>query len=147
MKKVVFILGAGASVPYGYPTGEELGRLIVEEIEGRLLQILNDTFQNQLVNIKKFPKELKKSLRNSIDQFLANKPNYEGFGKLAIAYFIKNFENQESKHYYIERGDWVKYFFNQFIGLNDQQIKKKDFYFITYNYDRSLELMLSERQG
>jgi NAD-dependent SIR2 family protein deacetylase len=146
MKKVVFILGAGASVPYGYPTGEELNKSIVLSLinEERLFQMLTTTFQNQTVEIKKFPQDLKRSLRNSIDQFLVNKPQYEGFGKFAITHIIKSFENDEKRHYYLDRGDWVKYFFNQFIGLNENEIRQREFQFITFNYDRSLEFLLTQ---
>lgn len=35
-KNTLFILGAGASVPYGYPTGRELRKLLISNSSDRL---------------------------------------------------------------------------------------------------------------
>jgi hypothetical protein len=42
MQNTVFILGAGASTPYGYPTGQELRDYICKEFQINLQNLIND---------------------------------------------------------------------------------------------------------
>ena len=143
--KDLFILGAGASKPYGYPLGVELRDQIIKSIQGNgdLKKALQSTFQGIDGKIKQFPDDLEQSLRFSIDQFLATRGrDYLDIGKFALAYIIKRRENEKRSHYLVE-GNWVEYFFNIYLGLDEGEILEKNYGFITYNYDRSLEFLLS----
>jgi len=44
LQNTVFILGAGASKPYGYPTGQELREYICKEFQTDLQTLINDGY-------------------------------------------------------------------------------------------------------
>ncbi len=86
-KKIVLVLGAGASKPYGYPVGEKLITYICKSLddnnskEFRELKKLG--FEDKLID--SFKSELKNSQRASIDAFLEYRPDFERIGKFIIA--------------------------------------------------------------
>lgn len=149
----LFILGAGASMPYKYPSGETLINRILHELQPK-----NPIFKEFLALgysiecIKEFCEHLSRSGRYSIDAFLEHSPKFMKIGKLAIARMLipeenhsMNFFNKQTKprdlKQPIENDDWYRYLFNQmntsFDEFNENQIA-----FITFNYDRSLEYYL-----
>lgn len=149
----VFILGAGASVPYGYPTGFELA----EGIKTFLLNFPYDpkvaskdmaevhNFFNQLVSplpkLKQFYDALLKASTYSIDKFLENRPDYLELGKLLIAYMLKKKEHEFNLFINLKEKNWYAELFNR-IDANVENISKNRISFITFNYDRSLEFFL-----
>jgi hypothetical protein len=84
-RQTVFVLGAGASYPYGFPTGEGL----VEEIirlasrERTLDAFLYNGCVDQ--DVKRFARDLSNSDAPSVDAFLEHRPDFLKIGKLAIA--------------------------------------------------------------
>jgi hypothetical protein len=106
-KKTVFVLGAGASCPYGYPSGSELRRLILYNAgsnNGGLLDSYRNFKSNDLDPSKKHTKlqqikqfiETFKGAVKSIDVFIANNPKFAPVGKYIIAFEIFRAE-QESR--------------------------------------------------
>ncbi len=96
-KRTVFVLGAGASCPYGYPSGAELRRLILYNAGSNYGGLL-DSYRNfkssdldtnkkntRLQQIKQFI-ETFKGADKSIDIFIANNPTYAPIGKYIIAF-------------------------------------------------------------
>lgn len=83
-RPTVFVLGAGASYPYGFPTGEGL----VTEIIG--LASKNRTLDAFLYNgcvdqdVKRFAVDLADSDALSVDAFLEHRPDFLKIGKLAV---------------------------------------------------------------
>lgn len=105
--KILLIVGAGASVPYGYPTGYNLR---VELCDPNNLIGLRSYIDE--IGIKLFCEHFEKSQLYSIDSFLAKRSedqigaqqtgahitygNYGECGKLAIAYRLMQCENLEN---------------------------------------------------
>jgi hypothetical protein len=95
-KKTVFVLGAGASCPYGYPTGSELRKLICFEggFLGSYIDYLRDnksvqnTKEDRRREVNQFRKFFKDANIKSIDVFMANNPKLALIGKYIIAYEI-----------------------------------------------------------
>jgi len=149
----VFILGAGASVPYGYPTGFELA----QEIKTFLLNFPFDPktaskdmfeehkFFKQLVNslseLDKFYNALLKASTYSIDKFLENRPDYLELGKLLITYLLKKKEYEFNLFIGLKENNWLAELFNR-IDANANNVFENKIYFITFNYDRSLEFFI-----
>src|SRR5437016_7627170 len=86
-KKTVLVLGAGASEPYGFPTGEKLLKDIVDIFKHRPLPPLHASlrefgFEDDF--IRDFVKELNGSGRHSVDAFLEDRKDFERIGKAAM---------------------------------------------------------------
>lgn len=154
MKSIVdttFILGAGASMPYGFPSGEKLVELICTESDTRPYE--GACFESTLFN--QFQRELTLSSVGSIDRFLATHSEYEEIGKFAIASHLSKFEDRlelmrrfntgykaKSDPSSIPRTKWYNYLFDTKIDgktVNDITNNLNRMRFITFNYDRSLE--------
>ena len=77
-EKTVYILGAGASKPYGYPTGKELTNYIRNKL---INDIIKDTEIPQhslyITKIEEIINKFSKSTNKSIDLFLTRNPEYE----------------------------------------------------------------------
>jgi len=160
--KTVFVLGAGASWPYGFPTGVELRREILRNLSSKNY----DDFQ-MLVNagfdgdaIWAFYNAFRRSQQDSIDAFLtwAAKQNssFVDIGRAAIAQalirrevedwlFAEDDEDVPSRHgpYSNERLKfrWYRYLWNR-ITDEFQNLRDANVTFLTFNYDRSLEHFL-----
>jgi hypothetical protein len=100
-KKTVFVLGAGASCPYGYPSGALLRERIV--LSQGLWQNYTSYNLPGLSEIEKKSKEKKirifieafdKASIKSIDLFIANNPKLSEIGKYIIAFEILSAEQQ-----------------------------------------------------
>jgi len=104
-KPTVFVFGAGASMPYGFPSGRQL----VEQIYCTALGNFKETSNNKWINsglisaprireilndmygaseVGKFGKALRLSQQISIDAFLEHRAEFTDIGKLTIALFI-----------------------------------------------------------
>jgi len=140
--EVLFILGAGASKPYGFPTGDELVLEIQESCikkTGVIYGHLKDQFHPRA--IETFGTELRDSTQVSIDSFLKNRTEFDEAGKKAIVAKILKCESNVPA-FYPREGNWIKYLINDFIGKNKSDWIKAKLNFITFNYDRSLEYIL-----
>jgi hypothetical protein len=155
-KSAVFVLGAGASCPYGFPSGRELREQIIEHYIDDFRVYLyaknpNESYiREMLKEEKEFIEAFRKSTTPSIDLFIArNEKRYGIVGKRAIAFRILAAEKESS---FRERAkkreqDWYEWFFVQ---LTEKIIKEEEFnHFneneisvISFNYDRSMEHFL-----
>jgi|GEM_PF-772857 len=148
-KNTVFVLGAGASHPYGYPTGEQLLNQISSlGLNDQFLEFLEKTTSpneiwkdghDQRTKFKKFVNELEGSGLLSVDRFMVVKPEYSQVCKYAISYILLNAENV-NKFNVAKAGDWYRYLYNNF--LNDEKLEEvleNKVSFVTFNYDVSLD--------
>lgn len=152
--QTLFILGAGASWPYGFPTGQGLREYIIYKFPEYYRQILTPYYNRSrssmdeaMVEVDHFIKAFKGAPRTTIDDFLSINPAYQNIGKKAIATSILYYEKESkfgediNNH---QQEDWFSLLFNKMIegftssnSLDD--FAKNKISFITFNYDRSLE--------
>ena len=91
----------------------------------------------------------------TIDSFLAENPKFRDIGKAAIAHFLIACENERNLSSSIrhekknERAafledSWYQFLWNQMLDIRllTEEDTRDQFYFITFNYDRSLEHFL-----
>ena len=92
-KPTVFILGAGASAPYGYPSGQKLVDDIKESlIKKSLLYRMCLLFDFSETYIRDFAEALHNSLDSSIDAFLERRPVFIDLGKIIITFILVQYE-------------------------------------------------------
>ncbi len=151
-KNFVFVLGAGASKDYGYPTGSELIELIAKfNTDAGFLNAMNNAGISKR-DIGIFVDTLKKSGLNSIDAFLARAADsirkqpidFEKIGRASITYAIL-YSEKESKRDDLPfrfNDNWYRYLFSflndGYSALTDGRIR-----FLTFNYDLSLEYFIA----
>ena len=143
--ETVFILGAGASVPYGFPTGVQLRDRIYSETNQnhQLFHLLQGCNQHEKL-IEQFRNEFRDSGINSIDAFIAFRPQYQEIGELAIAGSLLPMEAKANLTG--ESGNWYQMLWNEMLAgigvANPKGLLSNKVRFITFNYDRSLEQYL-----
>jgi hypothetical protein len=156
IQNVVFVLGAGASCPYGFPSGQTLREQIIEYhvadcenyLSGKRIQPL---LPQALEGADQFVNAFDNSSTPSIDLFLARNPEFSEHGRRAIAFRILAAEHASGfrEHSMKRDQDWYSWLFAQ---MTDELVKKgdhsrfseNDVSIITFNYDRSLEYFLYE---
>lgn len=169
-KKTVFIIGAGASAHFGYPTNAELLDLV--RAEATELTIFNSR-RGATLPMPKVVERLKSPLRFNlgesawadfhhecetlikrinlnrpivIDHFLRDNPELQILGKTLIAKVIsrKEFECFKNMDGVKFDENWVSHIANKMADncIEPNDIIKNDVHFITFNYDLSLERLL-----
>lgn len=157
-QNTVFVLGAGASKHYGYPTGEELRNEIIMKFKVWYLNHimhanpLTPWLESVLIINDKIPENVKTFIQDfddsgdQIDIFItrnSHNKEYNRLGKLAIILSI--IESEWKSKFPNDNKDWYRELLNQ---LTDGRTEPDDFRisqntnkvsFITFNYDRSLE--------
>lgn len=151
-QNTLFILGAGASCPYYYPSGKELRRRIcfefIDNYKNYILKNQDDSNDAFLKHLLNFKGRFYHSSNKSIDLFLSRNPKLVELGKFAIGLEILKAEiesnfRERSKH---PEQDWYSYLYDRltdtFIDKDTFTISDNNISFITFNYDRSLEYIL-----
>ncbi len=159
----LFILGAGAHMPYGFPSGQKLVSDLLYGFTDQnyskehfsIDENISDIFlKNRIWSpgvINRFINALKKSGRISIDKFLRNQSNgWDDVGKRLIGFIISLYESkcdpfsgvQEGFHDYSE--SIYHYLFEKMDAIDDEKITENNIRFITFNYDRCLEHFFTE---
>lgn len=156
VKNLVFVLGAGAHVPYGYPTGKTLKGRIVDSLKQSLrnseqtllhargaMENLHEHLQPGIV--EGFVQRLADSGQGSIDAFIhahRRSPSYAYIGKIAIAKVLLEYEANDAPVKGDE--DWMAYLFQEMLdGAHSvDDFKRNRVSFITFNYDTFLERAL-----
>jgi len=144
-KPTVLILGAGASVPYGFPSGRGLKQIILKSLGTsgimNLRQIMKDLgFEPSIV--ESFRNDLFYSGWSSVDAFLEYRPKFIEIGKLAIALLLFPFELEDK--IFKEKdseNSWYHHLFEK-LKTNFDSFDKNKISIITFNYDRSVEHFL-----
>lgn len=148
-EETVLIIGAGASMPYQFPSGERLLFNICRELGNsknvNILELCG--FEKSLIH--DFNEALFLSGRSSVDAFLEHRTEFLEVGKHAIAQFLIPFEqpkvlfSQEEGGMgeYGENRKWYRYLFGK-MNTSFKDFGENKISFITFNYDRSLEHFL-----
>jgi hypothetical protein len=138
----VLVLGAGASVPYRFPSSEELKRVICETLgaaNSRATQFLAEKYDHSPHEFVEFREAFRRSGTSSVDEFLEHRPEFIPVGKLAIAYCLIPYENEENLFSTSGRGgDWYQYLFTK-MNAPFEEFGNNRLSIVTFNYDRSLE--------
>lgn len=150
-RDTVLILGAGASVPYKFPSGEALVNNILDIVPGRgngdkQLQTLAHLGVGQGV-FSEFQRELKQSMHLSIDAFLERRPKYLKAGKVAIAQQLLPCEVNDWLFTPCTENstrNWYRMLLHKLTsGTRDlSDFASNKVTIVTFNYDRSLEHFL-----
>lgn len=163
-RPTVLVLGAGASWPFGYPTGLELKDRITEDImttPGNIPVLTNLGHSREVLNW--FREGLLRSGRTSVDVFLATRPDFMDVGKAAIALALLPIEQSDQLFAVWPRvrrreirgepdhkgqpnamranGNWYELLFNAMVDddLRLEAAPENKVSIVTFNYDRSLE--------
>ena len=142
------VLGAGASKPYGFPTGGELAQ--------KLCSPLNLTHPHGIYSdqqLEQFSERFLNSGLYSIDAFLAHNGDvplrgyldttYEDVGKYAIAKILCTLEYPGAifNPNGVIDDHWYKYLWNRLV-CPIEKFQENKLKIVTFNYDRSLEYFL-----
>ena len=140
-RRIVLVLGAGATKPYGYPLAGEL----IDDV----LNVLRDGEKLELMGVCGVPRDLAQDLRtelghsaeSSIDAFLEYRAEFREAGRYAIALAIAPYEDTQSRP--LMRGDqrWYEYLLGALRCPRDQ-FAQNQLSIVTFNYDRSLDQYL-----
>lgn len=166
-KSTVFILGAGASWHYGYPTGEELVDRVLAKAKqlSHILEFGMGAATLQLPEIirpaepttsastnalakpwkdgRAICKELIERIENArplvIDYFLGLNREIEELGRFMIAWVILEHEYKSS-----DRSKWYRFIISQLVSgcAESTDLLRNQVNFVTFNYDTSLDRTL-----
>jgi hypothetical protein len=136
-KRTVFILGAGASMPYGFPSGEDLVRRIVDlsPSSGALLEAGFTADQ-----IGGFCATLRESAVSSIDSFLEHRRDLQKIGKACIALILIGHEGP-GPLYQRNAESWYNMLADR-LDTTINRFPENKLSIITFNYDRSIDQYL-----
>lgn len=150
----LLILGAGASMPYGYPSGQELVKIICKKLSQDPL-VKDDnwvTFYNSMgfdiLKLFKFRDALHNSGQLSIDAFLELRKEYLFEGKMAIALALVPIEKPDIlvnlNNPFPDKPDlrWYWRLLSSLRTNNPEDFTQNQLSVITFNYDRSFEEFL-----
>ncbi len=139
MSNTVLVLGAGASTAMGYPVGTGLRKILIEETVNQNSDLICEINPNLEQYLEKFIFEFRNSQMNSIDEFLARRPEFSEVGRLSIAACLLSREYESLIHSCTSDDNWYQYFFNVATTHSWDDLSFRNYSIITFNYDRSLE--------
>ena len=137
-KRIVLVLGAGASAPFGFPSGRKLRNEIINDLgtgSTALYKVLS-TSGADAKQITNFRVDLQQSGQASVDAFLEHRSEYRAMGKIAIAAALIPYEKEETL--WSGEDSWYEHLFNR-LGPTLDDIRGSQLRVITFNYDRSFE--------
>jgi hypothetical protein len=139
-ENVLFIIGAGASVDYGFPSGEKLINDIISKLDdGNFGEDLYGTFPTSKKQIRSFREHIEAARLESIDLWLRRNPSYSQIGRICIADEILKCERE-----YTRVNGWFESFWRKMVnGIHSFNelcnSPPNNILFITFNYDRMIE--------
>lgn len=143
-RKTVLVLGAGASIPYGFPSGQGLIDQItgtLEVVEKRAL--LEEGFDG--VDYTDLQDALRKAQPASIDAFLKYRPDLRRVGKFAIALMLVRQERAGRLWQPEDNRQREELWYSRLLNLiaeSPEDFASNQLSIVTFNYDRSLEQYL-----
>ncbi len=137
-QNIVLVLGAGASMPFGFPSGTDLKNEITSRLHPRdpwHIQLEEAGFQ--IDQIRDFRTTLLKSGKRSVDAFLEHRTDFLEVGKAATACALLPREREELL-FHPGKESWYEYFFAK-LNARFEDFNRNPVSVFTFNYDRSLE--------
>lgn len=135
------VLGAGASIAMGYPTGAGLRSKILELTSGERMEfsIRAGLMTSTNPSLYELVDAFRKSQMYSIDAFLSRRPEFTDIGKMAIAAVLLECEKTALLDSCEHPDGWLQYLWNQFGAANWDELDFSSLRIVTFNYDRVLE--------
>jgi hypothetical protein len=146
-KRIVFVLGAGASIPYGFPSGAELrDELCAADRASELARQLHECCGVSIEATARFSDAFLRSGLNSIDAFLSRRTDFAQIGKLAIALQLCMREHASTVVRVNNADNWYRTLWNVMSARAHapDDLPLRSVRFVTFNYDRSLEYFFHE---
>jgi hypothetical protein len=150
VKPTVLVLGAGASYPYGFPTGPQLQQKIIEKISTQeFSNTYSSLYRFSPETIIKFKTNYPAAKVQSIDSFLQTQPKYAKIAKYVMAEILipcedeRNFDEGFSSS--LVGNDWCSYLLNHMVGPDKESFGNNKLVVLTFNYDRSFEWYCAHR--
>ncbi len=147
--KTVFVLGAGASKPFGFPLGRKLINEIIDDLvpDSPLWKSLSEYSPQISIapidkdDILEFRNALTQNVNVSIDEILKLNEIFWPIGKMGIASVLLKHENPDIMESIGE--NWYGLLLGELNnGISEiEDWAKNKLTVITYNYDRSLEFL------
>ena len=147
-KKTVLVLGAGASFPYGLPTGLELTNIVCADhqkpIPKKHSRVKRDLAEAGFrpYEIEEFINALRESGKLSVDAFLEYRTDFLEIGKAAIASVLISLEDRNELFSRSNPGSWYLYLYGR-LDAPYEDFAGNQLSIMTFNYDRSLTQFLS----
>lgn len=143
-RKTVLVLGAGASLTYGYPTGRQLTDKIRALDEHSIMEALPS---GAFMRVSTFKDLFIRSRMPSIDRFVAMHPECENVAKTAIALVLLEAERDEALYPNAGADDWYGYLVDKLLPDKFEEFDPSWLTVVTFNYDRSLDWVLRRATG
>jgi hypothetical protein len=168
-KKTVFILGAGASKPYNFPTAIELSKEVISNFDSLIISICEERANRTILSTKEdyLLKKIKEYNRKfgefkdtnnkdnnniSIDEYISRE-NREYMRPYALKLMSHYLMQREEKSKRLNKSDWIELLVNKASYGVDSLVKSgtseidknlSNIRIITFNYERSFEHFLLE---
>jgi hypothetical protein len=139
------VLGAGASVPYQFPTGEGLRRAILGILEHptRADSYALEELTFTPPELSEFLENFRGSQQQSIDAFLEYRPEFLELGRTLIALALAPCEQPSSiLAPEAKLNPWYHLLFKAMATKSLGEFEGNKLRIVTFNYDRSLEFAL-----
>jgi hypothetical protein len=135
----VFVLGAGASKPYGFPLSEGLKYDIIHVNDNILNKCLTEEGHDE-TKIRQFKEALRYGDCGTIDLFLERKTSFRELGAYFIAHVIASKEDHRTL--FSNLFGWYTILYN-LLSLESDDGEIPPIAIVSLNYDRSMEHFLS----
>lgn len=152
-RSTVLVLGAGASEPYGMPTGFALTQSIVNELRdpsSSLRKQLLSVDEIRPDDVNDFAAQLAASDVSSVDTFLSHQEYFMRVGKAAIAAVLMRCEDPRRVTRFPEEGvlrcedHWLGFLSQKLLANSSRQtFDENQLTIVTFNYDRLVEYYLN----
>ena len=141
IKKTCLVFGAGVSRGYGFPLGRGLMIQLCKQLAGGAdIATALATVDFSPAEIDGFRDALVASHAESVDRFVANRPEFEKIGKFAIAAAL--IPHETLNNLVPEADPRIYEYIWHRIGRDLETLKENRLSIVTFNYDRSLEYFL-----
>jgi hypothetical protein len=147
-----FIIGAGASKSYKFPTGNELIELLKDSVNDRYGDQTRQFLKSKLAisneTLDYFLQKCNSSMF-SIDRFISS--HYESNDIIKLGKFLITKSLLKKQHEFsaiqdqIREGAWIEYLLSKLYVQANYEIEefvKQQVFFVTFNYDMLLELYI-----
>lgn len=136
------VLGAGVSMPYGYPSGLELIEKVVQGLKTEDWRAVMLRFDTNRDEIEALRTQLPTSRYTSIDAFLEFRDELEVPGRLAIALALSECEDWAAYDTPKAKGQGIYSYVLDALRTAPDKFRDNRLRIVTFNYDRSLEHFL-----